>query len=99
MSQINVVLKIDLICIASNAMYANHAFTDSIQTEIPFLDILPCKQKKPKRTDPWLKMIINSINEPVAELVQNAQSVTVVFYVICLDFSLSFLTLASFSWF
>lgn len=32
-------------------------------------------------------MIINSINEPVAELVQNAQSVMVVFYVIYLDFS------------
>lgn len=49
--------------------------------------------------DSWLITTINSINEPVAELVQNAQSVTVDFYVTCLDFSLRLLTLANFSWF
>lgn len=41
--QMKVVLKIDLICIASNAVYVKHASTTSIQTKIPFLDILPCK--------------------------------------------------------
>lgn len=87
-------LKMDLICIVSNDVYADHVF--SLRPNlIACLKILLFKSKS-ERTDPWLIWIINSINEPVAELGQCAQNIMIVFEVNCLEFLLRFLRCPAF---
>lgn len=90
-------LKMDLICIVSNDVYADHVFSLH-PTLIAFLKILLFKSKS-ERTDSWLILIINSINEPVVELGQHAQNIMTVFKVNCLEFLLRFLRCPAFEMF